>query len=101
MIERLALPASDTGPTPLASWVERLSGLGLEVSVVRESPGVSWVVVNDPRLRGYAVTEGTIVEAINFEIDEAEPASALRSLEGVAAALSWELHEDDGEEPDD
>jgi hypothetical protein len=106
MIERLALPAWDTAPTPLSAWVERLQGQGLEVVVDRESPEASWLEVNALRLRGYAVTAGLTVEAINFELAAADPAPALAALEAAAAALAWELHddEDDGEdndEPDD
>src|SRR5262249_40594761 len=62
MIERLALPAWDTAPTPLSAWVERLQGEGLEVVTTRESADVSWLEVDGLRLRGYAVTVGTNVE---------------------------------------
>jgi hypothetical protein len=100
MIERLALPAWDTAPTPLSAWVERLQGQGLGVVVARESADVSWLEVNALRLRGYAITAGLNVEAINFEITADDPAPALRALE-AAAALGWELHEDDGEPEDE
>lgn len=100
MIELLALPGWKTAETALSAWVDQLRGQGLEVVLNRESTGVSWIEVDAPRLRGYAVTAGRHVEAINFELDAADLA-ARRALELAAAALSWELHEDDDDSKDD
>jgi len=103
MTERLALPAWDTAPTQLAAWVTQLESQGLTVAVTRDSASLHWLEVSDLRLRGYAVTEGRNVEAINFELADPDPDPALQALETAAAALAWELHEDedDGEDDDD
>ncbi len=101
MTERLALPTWDTAPTQLAAWVSQLEGQGLTVAVTRDSASLHWLEVPGLGLRGYAVTEGRNVEAINFELADPDPAPALQALETAAAALAWELHEDDGEGDDD
>lgn len=100
MTELLAVPAWDTAKTPLTSWVEQLAGQGLEVAVERESTGASWVEVEALRLRGYAMTAGPHVEAINFELGSPGGPARL-ALERAAAALAWELHEDDEDDPND
>ena len=98
MIEVLALPGWETPPRTLDEWVFQLSELAGPVIVTRESTGVSWVEVASMGLRGYAVIEGTRVEAINFELDALDPGPAARAVEQAAEALGWEVHPDD---PDD
>ncbi len=100
MTELLAIPARDTPKTPLTAWVEQLAGQGWEVAVERESTAVSWVEVKALRLRGYAMTAGRVVEAINFEIGPPE-GPAQEALEHAAAALAWELHPDDEDDAAD
>jgi hypothetical protein len=98
MIELLALPDWQTGPTTVEAWVTQLSALGAKVVVTRESPGVAWLEVAALRLRGYAVMDGSRVEAINFELAAPDPSPAAAVVESVAQALGWEVHPD---EPDD
>ena len=96
MIERLAIPARDTGPTPLTAWVERLQERsGSPVVVARDGPEASWIEIGSLRLRGYAVLAGPDVEAINFEINAPDPEPTHRFLEDVAASIGWEIHIDD------
>lgn len=98
MIELLALPGWNTPAKSLDDWVERLTQLGAKVVVERESAGVSWLEIAPIRLRGYAMSEGQRLEAINFELADPDPTAATRLLETAAAELGWELHPD---EPDD
>lgn len=99
MIEILALPGWKIAETPLSTWVEQFAGLGFEADLTRESASVSWIEVPALGLRGYAAIEdGRRVEAINFELAAADPALARDVLARVAAALAWELHEDDEED---
>jgi len=101
MLELLALPGWNVGPTPLTAWVDLLTNEGLNVVVKRESPGVSWLEIESLGLEGYAVMDGLDVEAINFELEGNDPATTRALLERVAEALSWEIHEDDDEDDDD
>ena len=98
MIELLSLPAHQAPPTKLEDWVARLSELGGPVTVNRDSPGASWLEVASLRLRGYAMLEGGLVGAINFELTDPDPSPASRVVEAAARALGWEVHADD---PDD
>ena len=102
MVEIMALPGWNVNDTPLDVWADGFRGQGLDVAITRESTGVSWVDVTALGLRGYAVMEGKTVEAINFELSAPDPGPARDALTRVAAALAWELHEDDeGEDGDD
>jgi hypothetical protein len=101
MIELLALPDWQTAPTTLDDWVAQLSTHGGPVIVTREDTNASWLEIGPLRLRGYAVLAGRIVEAINFELADPDPAPATRALEAAAQALGWELHGDDDDEDDD
>lgn len=100
MRELLALPAWDTPPTPLDAWTARLAELG-HPAKLRRAEGETWLVVLPLHLRGYVVLEGADVGAINFELGAPDPAEAVALLEGAAAALGWELHEDEDEAQDD
>lgn len=101
MIELLAVPAWDTARTPLSAWVERLEGQGWTVVVNHESTNVAWIVVNALRLRGYVVLAGgRDAEAINFELAAADPTLARAALEQAAAALAWELHDEENGDDD-
>ena len=102
MTEILALPGWKIEDTPLSAWVDQFEGQGWKAVVTRESPGVSWIEVAALRLRGYAVIEdGRRVEAINFELGGPDPGPAREALTRAAAALSWELHDDDDSDDDD
>ncbi len=98
MTELLALPGWNTPPRTLDDWVGQLTALGASIVVERESAGVSWIEVASMRLRGYAMSEGERLEAINFELSDPDPGPATRLIETAAAALGWEVHPD---EPDD
>jgi hypothetical protein len=98
MLELLAIPAWDTGPTLLTSWVEAFEGQGLAVLVVRESNQATWVEVDALRFRGYAVMDGIKVEAINFELTAPDPSAARQAIETAAAALAWEVNEEDDDD---
>lgn len=101
MIELLALPRWDAPARSLGDWVEKLSQLGAQVAVERESANVSWLEISPLRLRGYAMSEGERLEAINFELSDADPTAATQLLEAAASDLGWELHPDEPEEHDD
>ena len=98
MIELLSLPGHQAPSTTLDAWVAQLSTLGGPVTVTRDSPGASWLEVGRLRLRGYAMLEGGLVGAINFELTDPDPTPASRVVESAARALGWEVHADD---PDD
>ena len=102
MIEVLAIPGWQTGPTTLDVWTTRLAeAAGSAPAVVRESAEGSWVVLGPLRVRGFAVMAGPHVEAINFELADPDPSTANRLLEEVAASIGWEIHPDDGEDDED
>jgi hypothetical protein len=103
MTEILALPGWRVADTPLTAWVEQFQAQGLEATATRESTDVWWVEVPALWLRGYAVMDGLRVEAINFELADPDETPARQALERAAAALNWELHEDDdgGDDGDD
>jgi hypothetical protein len=97
-IELLALPGWRTPATALAAWVERLTALAGPVQVTREAADASWVKVQRLGIVGYAVTAGRNVEAINFEMRDADPAPAAQVITAAAEALGWEVHDDDDED---
>jgi len=102
MIELLAIPAWQTGPTTLDVWVARLGEhCGVPVAIEREPPQGAWIVLSALRLRGYALLAGPHVEAINFELQDPDPTKTTQWLEETAASLDWELHPDDGSDDDD
>jgi len=98
MIELLALPGWQTAPTTLDAWVAQLETHGGPVVVTRESTGASWLEIGTLRLRGYAILAGRAVEAINFELAQADPAPATRAVNAAAEALGWEVHLDDDDD---
>jgi hypothetical protein len=98
MTELLALPGWDSPPTKLDDWVAQLSAQGAEVAVERESAGVAWLEVGSLRLRGYAMSEGLRLEAINFELHDPDAGPATRLIEAAASALGWEVHADEPDE---
>jgi hypothetical protein len=100
MTEILAVPGWKVVETPLIAWVDQFASQGLNVAVTRESTDVSWIEVGSLRLRGYAVMEGLSVEAINFELAGPDPSPALDAITRAAAALAWDLDDDQGD-PDD
>ena len=86
-----------------AATAHYLAQRGLDVVVTRESAEVSWIEVAGLRLRGYAVSEGASLEAINFELNAPESDDARRVVFETAEALGWDVSEDEeGElgEPD-
>lgn len=101
MIEVLALPEWDAPPTSLEAWAGQLEGQGFEVVVTRESASVSWLELNELRMRGYVLLEGQKVEAINFELAAPDPSRGLEALAVAAATLRWELHDDEGDDDED
>ncbi|MCA1685906.1 MAG: hypothetical protein LC745_07935 [Planctomycetia bacterium] len=102
MTEILSLPGWKIEETPLSAWVDQFAKQGLVATVTRESTGVSWIEVHALGLRGYAVIEdGRYVEAINFELAAPDPVPARDALFQAAAALSWDLDEDDDGSDDD
>jgi hypothetical protein len=98
MLEYLAIPAWNTQPTPISTWVERLSEVAGPVIMTRESSTVAWLEVAPLRLRGYVLIENGNASAINFELHDSDPKPATRALETAAEALGWELHADDDDE---
>lgn len=97
--ELLAVPAWNTPKTTLETWVEALRAQGVVVEVERDPPG-AWLEIRALRLRGYALSEGITLEAINFELAGPDPQPATRLLETAASSVGWELHEDDGNDDD-
>lgn len=100
MIERLALPAWDARPTPLHVWADQLATLGHAPIVSREGDGSAWIEVAPLRLCGFAMIEGTELEAIHFEFHDPNPDLALSLIEAAAAALNWEIHDESEDEED-
>jgi hypothetical protein len=100
MLEYLALPAWNTPPTSVESWVTELSETG-PVIVSRESSTVTWLEVEALRLKAYVVVESGNASAINFELHAADPVPATRAIVKASDNLGWEIHEDDGSAVDD
>ncbi len=100
MLEYLALPAWNTPPTSVESWVAELSEAG-PVIVTRESSTVTWLEIAPIRLKAYVVVENGNASAINFELHALDPAPSTRAIVKAAETLGWELHEDDGTDEDD
>src|SRR4051812_5147973 len=101
MTELLSLPGWQAPPRTLDDWAGQLAALGHPPAVVRESGSVAWLEVAALRVRGYAVIEGPHVTAINFELSDPDPGPASRLVQAAAAALGWEVHEDEDEEESD
>ena len=95
MIELLALPGWQAPPTTLDTWVEQLIAVAGPVTVSRESKEATWLEAGGLGFRGYAVTRGTRVEAVNFELTGPDPEAATRVIEAAARALGWEVHADE------
>ena len=100
MVEWLAMPASGADPITLEVWVGAFSALGFAPKIVHDGQGVAWIEVTSARLRGYAMIEDGGVEAINFELSEADPARTLALLQTIVAKLGWELHQEDDDDDD-
>ena len=98
MAEWLALPASGAAPVAIDIWVAALESVDSMPRVARDGPGVAWIEVASAGVKGYAVIEGSGVEAINFEISAPDPAAALALLQAAAARIGWELHQDDDDD---
>ena len=101
MIERLALPSWNAPPLSLDAWTSRLKELGHPARISREGSAETWIELPALHLRGFAVIENGLVEAINFEIHASDPAPALALIDEAARGLAWEVHEDDEEDDED
>jgi hypothetical protein len=97
MIELLAIPSWNTDPKTLGDWTAALSAQGHPAIVARDDDE-TWIEVAPLRLRGYVSLEGPHVEAINFELAEADPEPASRAIAAAALQLGWEVHPDEPEE---
>ncbi len=97
MTERLAIPSWNAKSATLEDWTRTLSELGHPPAVARDD-GMIWIELPALRLRGFVVTEGEHVEAINFEMHDPDIAPALALLESTATTLGWEIHEADDDE---
>jgi hypothetical protein len=100
MLEYLALPAWNTPPTSVDSWVAELSEAA-PVIVTRESSTVTWLEMAPLRLRAYVVVESGNATAINFELHALDPAPSTRAILQAAETLGWEIHEDEEGDEDD
>jgi hypothetical protein len=100
MLEYLALPAWNTPPTPVESWVAELSEAA-PVIVTRESSTVTWLEIAPLRLKAYVVVENGNASAINFEVHALDPTPSTRAIIKAAEVLGWEVHEDDEGDTDD
>ncbi len=101
MIELLAIPQWKQSPRPLADWVAAFETLNLAPEVQREDDDGIWIELGSLRTRGYAVIEGGLATAVNFEIHATDPTEARSVLEQAASSLGWELHEEDDDDEDD
>lgn len=101
MTEFLALPCWKTPPLPLDAWVAQFTAQGHLPTLAREDANACWLEVGALGLRGYAVIEGGLLSAINFELSDPDPQPALHVIEAAALALGWELHPDEPGEEDD
>ena len=101
MPEYLALPAWKSSPTTVDAWVASLSEAAGPVIVRREGSGIAWLEVLPFRLVGYAVVESGHVAAINFEVQGSRQELAVQAINTAAAALGWEVHEDDDDDEAD
>jgi hypothetical protein len=96
MPEMLAIPAWDAEPTTLETWTATLIAHGAQATITHEDEE-TWLEAPNVGLKGFVSFEGANVEAINFEIGDDAGQTLLHA---AAAALNWELHEDEPEEDD-
>jgi hypothetical protein len=102
MLEFLAIPAWDGRPRSLDDWTAALAtSTGHAPTIDRLGPDEAWLEVAPLRLRGYAVIEGNLISAINFELHAPDAAPTIRFLESAAQFLGWEVHPDDDEDVDE
>lgn len=91
------MPPSLGAPVALERWIEAFASSGSPAVVVQED-GATWIEVATLRMRGFVAFEGLVVEAINFELHDVDPAPAFQLLETVAGSLGWELYQEDDDE---
>ncbi|HEU5116965.1 MAG TPA: hypothetical protein VFT74_09850, partial [Isosphaeraceae bacterium] len=97
----LAIPQWKQNPRPLGDWFAAFESLNLNPEVQHEDDEGTWIELNSLRTRGYAVIEGGLATAVNFEIHAPDPSEARSVLEQAASSLGWELHEEDDDDDDD
>ena len=101
MLEILATPNWKQERTTLEDWAEAFRSQGLMVTLDRESSSVTWLEIASIRLRGYVLSDGLRVEAIDFELSSVDIEPARTALETAAAALAWELDDEPLDDDDD
>jgi len=99
MLEFLAIPAWNGAPRSLDDWAAALkAAAGHAPTIDRLGPDEAWLELAPLRLRGYAVIDGNLVSAINFELHGPNLETTLGFLESAAQSLGWEVHPDDDED---
>lgn len=101
MLELLAIPAWDGSPRSIDDWMAALATSGHTPTIDRLGPDEAWLELAPLRVRGYAMLEGNLTSAINFELHDPQPDSAIAFLESAAQTLGWEVHPDDDEEAEE
>jgi hypothetical protein len=94
--EVMAIPAHGTPPTSLEAWAAALAAEGHPAALGRED-GEPLLRIDSLGLRGHASVEQGAVEAILFDVSGELPEALARA----AAALGFELHEDEPDEAED
>ncbi|RUL89782.1 hypothetical protein [Tautonia sociabilis] len=101
MIERLLIPSWNTPVRSVDDWNAELARLGHPPEVAREGSDELWLVLERVGARLLAVVEGPTLTAWHAEIDAEDPAPALAVIDQAAAALGWEVHDEDLDEDED
>jgi hypothetical protein len=96
----LAIPAWDTPPRTLQDWLHQFEAHQIAYKL-KQDEGETWIVFPDLFARALVVQEGGGLEALNFELPASADPSPRPAIEQVAAALGWELHDEDGDEKDE
>lgn len=101
MLELLAIPAWNGSPRSLDEWAAALAVSGHTPTIERLGPDEAWLELAPLRLRGYAVIEGNLASAINFELHDPDAESTIRLLESASQSLGWEVHPDDDDDEEE
>jgi hypothetical protein len=100
MTELLAIPRDwDAPPRTLDDWAAAFAAQGHPGAIERDPDGDA-LEVGALGLRAVADAEGGRLVALHVELHAPEPGPARAAVEQAAAALGWEVHEDDDEDDD-
>lgn len=98
-LELLAIPGWDAPSRTVQDWLRQFEAMGVMPRLKKEE-GETWILLPSLSSTALVVQESGELEALNFEIPSG--VSGVRErLEEAAAALGWELYEEEGGDEDE